>query len=106
VVEIEKLVRFENLFADWRASDFMQQGGTVAYGIVPTREWTLPIQRRCFSAGSKLHLRQEILRNLPKVQSRFCNSPPVYNCSDRRMEDTGAGTLFASLRSLYLPRWL
>jgi len=24
-------------FADWRALDFMQQGGTVAYGIVPTR---------------------------------------------------------------------
>ena len=24
-------------FADWHALDFMQQGGTVAYGIVPTR---------------------------------------------------------------------
>ena len=24
-------------FADWRALDFVQQGGTVAYGIVPTR---------------------------------------------------------------------
>ncbi len=24
-------------FADWRALDFIQQGGTVAYGIVPTR---------------------------------------------------------------------
>jgi hypothetical protein len=24
-------------FADWHALDFVQQGGTVAYGIVPTR---------------------------------------------------------------------
>jgi hypothetical protein len=24
-------------FADWHALDFIQQGGTVAYGIVPTR---------------------------------------------------------------------
>ena len=27
----------ESFFADWHALDFMQQGGTVAYGIVPTR---------------------------------------------------------------------
>jgi hypothetical protein len=28
---------FDLFFADWHALDFMQQGGTVAYGIVPTR---------------------------------------------------------------------
>lgn len=27
----------DSFFADWHALDFMQQGGTVAYGIVPTR---------------------------------------------------------------------
>jgi hypothetical protein len=27
----------DSFFADWRALDFVQQGGTVAYGIVPTR---------------------------------------------------------------------
>jgi hypothetical protein len=27
----------ERFFADWHALDFMQQGGTVAYGLVPTR---------------------------------------------------------------------
>ena len=27
----------DSFFADWHAVDFMQQGGTVAYGIVPTR---------------------------------------------------------------------
>jgi hypothetical protein len=27
----------DSFFADWHAQDFMQQGGTVAYGIVPTR---------------------------------------------------------------------
>ena len=27
----------ERFFADWRALDFMQQGGTVAYGLVPTQ---------------------------------------------------------------------
>jgi hypothetical protein len=27
----------DSFFADWRALDFIQQGGTVAYGIVPTR---------------------------------------------------------------------
>jgi hypothetical protein len=27
----------ELFFADWHARDFMQQGGTVSYGIVPTR---------------------------------------------------------------------
>jgi hypothetical protein len=27
----------DSFFADWHALDFMQQGGTVAYGVVPTR---------------------------------------------------------------------
>jgi hypothetical protein len=27
----------DSFFADWHARDFMQQGGTVAYGLVPTR---------------------------------------------------------------------
>lgn len=27
----------DSFFADWHALDFMQQGGTVAYGIIPTR---------------------------------------------------------------------
>jgi hypothetical protein len=37
IISFDAHAGLDSFFADWHALDFMQQGGTVAYGIVPTR---------------------------------------------------------------------
>ena len=37
IISFDAHAGLDLFFADWHALDFMQQGGTVAYGIVPTR---------------------------------------------------------------------
>jgi hypothetical protein len=37
IISFDAHVGLDSFFADWHALDFMQHGGTVAYGIVPTR---------------------------------------------------------------------
>jgi len=37
IISFDAHVGLDVFFNDWHALDFMQQGGTVAYGIVPTR---------------------------------------------------------------------
>ncbi len=37
IISFDAHAGLDSFFADWHALDFVQQGGTVAYGIVPTR---------------------------------------------------------------------